>query len=376
MSFLLPLSLLTGGALFAVAVVTGLRRRAAPELPPAGAAPADGEVVVLLPVRDEERNLLPCLDTLLAQTVRPRVLVIDDGSRDATRRLAEERAAGEPRLEVISAGELPPGWGGKIHALHAGHVHLLRRRGGPPRWVLSTDADTRHHPELLARALAATERWELDAVSVAGHQAARGAAENLLTPVVFALLDLLLGDWELAAEAECEPVANGQFILLREEALRRAGGFAAIRGRAIDDVALARRLDDTGSRVGFLRAQDLLRVRMYRGFGAVLRGWRRNLGGLFGPRPGRAALTLIALVAAPAVLVADLATGSWWAAAGLWFLGASASSSLRGTSGHHPAWALLFPLDALLLALTLALGVVDWHRGELAAWKGRSMEAR
>src|SRR5690606_32900857 len=151
-------------------------------------------VTVLLPVRDEEANLDPCLDTLLAQTARPEVLVVDDGSTDRTLERARRRAAAEPRLTVIEAGPLPAGWGGKVHALSVAHRHLRERPGGPPRWLLSTDADTRHHPELLARALAAAARHRLDLVSVAGRQEVAGAGENLLTPPVFALLDAVLGD--------------------------------------------------------------------------------------------------------------------------------------------------------------------------------------
>lgn len=361
-------------ALLLVAGRVAWRRRTAPALPPAPADPPD-DVTVLLPVRNEEADLPRCLDTLLAQTARPRVLVIDDGSTDATPALAAERAAAEPRLRVIRAGPLPDGWGGKVHALHRGYEHL-GEGGEPPAWLLSTDADTRHHPHLLARARAAAGAHGLDAVSLAGHQRVRGMAENLLTPAVFALLDAVLGDWRRAARGDGPPVANGQFILVREAALARAGGFAAIRGLAIDDVGLARRLAATGSRVGFLRAPELLRVRMYRGVRAVHRGWRRNLGGLFGPDPARSALAFLVLLLPPLLLTACLLATAWLPALLLWLAGASASAVLRHGSGHHPAWGLFYPLDSLFLAVTLVQGFVDWRRGRLLPWKGRTVEAR
>lgn len=363
-----------GAALLLVAGRVAWRRRAAPALPPAPEDPAD-DVTVLLPVRDEEANLPRCLDTLLVQTARPHVLVIDDGSTDATPALAAERAAAEPRLSVIRAGPLPDGWGGKVHALHRGHEHLLEQ-GPTPAWLLSTDADTRHHPHLLARARAAADADGLDAVSVAGHQRVRGPAENLLTPPVFALLDAVLGDWRRVARGDGPPVANGQFILLRQTALARAGGFAAIRALAIDDVGLARRLAATGSRVGFFRAPELLRVRMYRGFRAVHRGWRRNLGGLFGPDPARSALAFLVLLLPPLLLAACLLATAWLPALLLWLAGATSSAVLRQSSGHHPAWGLLYPLDSILLAVTLVQGFVDWRRGHLLPWKGRKVEAR
>ena len=187
------LAALLGAPLVILVVGTHLARRWAPALPFAAAAPA-AAVAVLLPVRDEEDDVGPCLDGLLAQTVPASLLVVDDGSTDDTaRRVAvrAHRAGGSPRLALVAAGPLPDGWRGKVHALDVG---FCRTALGDDGWILATDADTRHHPELLARALAAAAERGLDCVSIAGFQEARGAGENLLTPPAFALLDAALGD--------------------------------------------------------------------------------------------------------------------------------------------------------------------------------------
>jgi chlorobactene glucosyltransferase len=372
------LSIALGAGLLGLALRTAWRRRHAPGLPAAPAfavdrSPRPPDVTILLPVRDEESNILSCLKTLLAQTDRPLVRVIDDGSADATaalaRQAAEEqaRAEGTPRLEVREAGPLPPGWRGKVHALAAGE------KGVRTPWILSTDADTRHHPELLARCRAAAEAGGLDALSIAGGQEARGLGENLLVPAVFAFLDTLLGDWRPAADGTGAPVANGQFILLRREAWERCGGFEAVRNESIDDVATVACIRRQGGRTAFVRAPGLLRVRMYRGAAEAVRGWRRNLGGLFGDAPRLVAATLAVLLLPPAVLLAALAAGQWAAALFLWGAGALSSLLFRTGSGNAPLYGLLYPCDALLLAAVLALGVVDRRRGRLANWKGREI---
>lgn len=364
-------SLLLGAGLLGLALRTAWQRRHAPGLPPGPPDPPETpQVTVLLPVRDEEANVLPCLDTLLAQTDRPEVRVIDDGSTDATAALVTERGRSEEgsRLRLMEAGPLPPGWRGKVHALSVGE------KGIETPWILSTDADTRHHPELLARARAAAETHDLAAVSVAGSQEAEGTGENLLIPTVFALLDALLGDWQPAADGSGPPVANGQFILLRRDAWERCGGFESVRSEAIDDVATATRLREKGYRTGFFRAPDLLRVRMYQGASEAFRGWRRNLGGLFGRQPGTVSRTLAVLLVPPAFLVGCLATGRWPAALLVWSAGAASSVLLRTGSGNRPAYGLLYPLDALLLAGVLTLGALDRRRGKLVSWKGREMK--
>jgi len=310
---------------------------------------------------------VPCIETLLAQRGEPRVRVIDDGSTDATHSLVAARAAEEPRLELATAGPLAEGWRGKPHALWVGS------RDVAVPWLLLTDADTRHHPDTLARTRAAAEAGGLDAVSLAGWQEARGAAENLLIPPVFALLDALLGSWEAAAAGGGPAVANGQLILLRREVWERAGGFPTVRAETLDDVAIVRNLRAAGSRTAFFRAPDLLRVRMYQGAREVVRGWRRNLGEFLHRRPGQVAVILALLLVPPAVLAAELVLGAWAAAALLWGSGAAASALLRSGSGHRPAWGLLYPCDALFLAAVLFLGVRDRRGGRLTPWKGREI---
>jgi cellulose synthase/poly-beta-1,6-N-acetylglucosamine synthase-like glycosyltransferase len=358
-------ALALGVTLLGLALRTEEQRRLAPPLPPPSSL-SGGEVTLLLPVRDEESNVLPCLDTLLAQTARPRVRVIDDGSTDATVLRVRGVAERDGALTLLDAGPLPPGWRGKVHALWAGS------RTVTTPWLLLTDADARLAPDLLARALAAADAGGLDAVSLAGRQEARGAVENLLVPPVFALLDVLLGDWRSAAAGGGPAVASGQFLLLRREPWEACGGFEAIRSETLDDVAAVIRLRERGSRTAFFREPGL-RVRMYRGAREVIRGWRRNLGGLFGRRPGLTLAVLAILTVPPLALLALSLAGRWVETVLVWAAGAAASAVFRASSDNEPAWGMLYPLDALLLAAVLALGVIDRRRGRLASWKGREI---
>jgi cellulose synthase/poly-beta-1,6-N-acetylglucosamine synthase-like glycosyltransferase len=366
-------ALALGGGLLGLGLTIEERRRQAPRIaagePPCPAARgvAPPPTLVLLPVRDEAANIGPCVAALLALAGRPCVQVIDDGSADATVRLAAALAAGEPRLTLSAAGPLPAGWRGKVHALWVGS------QGAGADWLLLIDADVRVNPAALERALAAAEGRRLDAVSLAGQQEAHGLAENLLVPGVFALLDALLGDWETAADGGGPPVANGQFLLLRRAAWESSGGFAGIRGEVLDDVAIVSAMRRHGHRTGFFRAPDLLSIRMYHGFREVTRGWRRNLGGLLGLRRTATVAVLAVLLLPAAAMAGALATGRGVAAAILWTAGVAASGLLRTGSGHSPAWALLYPLDALMLAGVLAAGSHDRRRGRLLSWKGREL---
>jgi cellulose synthase/poly-beta-1,6-N-acetylglucosamine synthase-like glycosyltransferase len=363
-SLALSFSLLLGAGLLGLALRTEERRRRAPALPlPLSSPPA---TTVLLPVRDERLNVEDCISTLLGQTASPRVRVIDDGSTDGTAEIVTRLAAGERRLALLAAGPLPPGWPGKVHALAVG------AEGIETSWLLSTDADTRHAPDLLARAHAAAAERNLDAVSLTGFQEVEGLGENLLVPPVFALLDAFLGDWAAVADGAGPAVANGQFILLRREAWEACGGFGSVRAAPIDDVAVAAGLRARGFRTAFLRAEGL-RVRMYRGFGEAARGWRRNLGALFSHLPGTTAAILALLLLPPLTLAGFALTGRWVEALLLWTAGVAASMLSRAGSGHPPAPGLLYPLDSVILAGVLLLGVLDRRRGRRVSWKGRTL---
>jgi glycosyltransferase involved in cell wall biosynthesis len=362
------LALVTAFAALAVGLRAALPRVTAPRLEPPATPPAAPPAVdVLLPVRDEEANLASCVASLLAQSVPVSVLVLDDNSSDRTAAIAADLATGDPRVVLESVPEPPAGASGKVAALAYG----ARRTSA--EWLLALDADARPAPDALERALATAGARGLDVLSLAARQRTPVVGEALLTPLVFALLDLALGDWRRAADGEGEPVANGQFLLIRRSALAAIGGYDAIATEPLDDVALARRLAAAGFRVGFLRAGAALSVRMYRGAGAAFHGWRRNLALVFGARPARP-LAWAALLAAPgAVALAALATQRPRTALAAWAAGVLASAVARAGTGSSPLWGMLHPLDALALFGTLALAARDHRRGRLARWRGREL---
>lgn len=360
--------LLVATAVLVGAARVALARARAPVLPPAASNPP--RVTVLLPVRDEEENVAAALVALAAQTVPLEIRVLDDGSNDSTAAIVAALAASDRRIQLFAVPPPPEGANGKVHALAWGLA------GVDSDWLLAVDADARPAPEAVARALAAAGETRLDAISLAARQRVATVGEALLTPLVFGLLDAELGDWRRAARGESAPVANGQFVLVRRAALLAIGGYAALALERLDDIALARRFTAAGFRIGFWRARDLLEVRMYRGFVATFRGWRRNLALLFGGRP-RLVLGAIAAALLPATVgVASLVAGSSRLAFLSWLAGAAASALLRAGTGSSALFGALYPLDAVASALCLLAARRDRARGQIAAWRGRSLELR
>ncbi|MFZ0479975.1 MAG: glycosyltransferase family 2 protein [Terriglobales bacterium] len=240
------------------------------------------EVSIVIPARNEEASLGECLQSLVAQTgVAFEIIVVDDGSTDRTREIAE-RFSG---VQVISPGPFPAGWTGKNNAVIAG--------AGAARaeWLLFTDADTVHLPGSLARALAEAKREAVDMLSYSPQQVVESFAEKIVMPIVFAELAAEYPPAKVRDQSSGIVAANGQYILVRRAAYDSIGGHTAVAGEILEDVALAKTFRRAGLRIYFRYGGDAVCARMYRNWEQLREGWTKNLALLF-PHARRRAFLL------------------------------------------------------------------------------------
>jgi glycosyltransferase involved in cell wall biosynthesis len=102
-------------------------------------------VSVIIPACNAERTLVETVESVLAQTLQDiEVIVIDDGSTDATQEIARSFAARDPRVRVIVQAN-----GGVADARNAG----IRAARAP--LVSPIDADDLWHPKFLEKVHAA-----------------------------------------------------------------------------------------------------------------------------------------------------------------------------------------------------------------------------
>jgi dolichol-phosphate mannosyltransferase len=116
--------------------------------------PTDRRLLVVIPTYDERDNLPGILDRVAAAVPSAHVLVVDDGSPDGTGELADERAAADPRVQVLHRA----GKGGLGAAYVAGFRWALERDYDA---VAEMDADGSHAPEQLPDLLAALDRADV-----------------------------------------------------------------------------------------------------------------------------------------------------------------------------------------------------------------------
>ena len=362
-------------------LVLGWHRRAIGEVASEPSGPPS--VSVVIPARDEERTLPRLLGSLAAQDPTPtEVIVVDDGSSDRT--AAVGRAAG---ARVVAALSPPDGWAGKPWACQqgvdasSGEVLVLRA------------ADTWLAPDALARLIAVHGALAPEGLlSVQPHHHVERPYEQLsLFPNVVAIL--AAGIWLPTTRVGSRRsegtrpslsstrtrrgvVAFGPCLVTRREALAAVGGFGAVRGEVLEDVALAAAYQREGRPVAALSGAEAVGFRMYPdGLGHLVEGWTKNLAGGAGRAPLLPTIGAVLWVAALAALSAEavLRPSSWVALA--WALAATQFWWLARRAGTFSPWAaLLFPIPLwTFVALFLRSA---WHRvvRRRVHWRGRAIE--
>ena len=348
---------------------------------PADPPPDAPLLSVVIPARDERRNIEACLRSVLGASYPALdVVVVDDRSSDGTGDVVRALSREDARVRLIENPELPDGWFGKPWACTTG------ANAAKGEIICFTDADACHGPALVARAVREMQANRLDMLSVAGRQELGSFWERIVQPHVFWMLGTRYGGTEAVNRSRKveDKIANGQCIFVRRDAYEAVGGHGAVREHVAEDVALAQHLFASGKRTALILGRDELTTRMYTSLREIMAGWRKNVfaGGREAMPFGRLgqvifpALLLLmpiltlapplvlagaAVVGAPALItiaaaIAVAAALATWAVVYRWM-------------GVPVRYALLFPLGAAVFAV-IALQAIG--RGSRVEWKGRA----
>jgi len=345
---------------------------------------AGGRLVsVIVPARNEEDNLPILLDSLLQTAYAPiEILIVNDRSTDGTSAVARRYSDLDPRVRLVEGEELPAGWFGKPWACVQGY------RAAKGDLLLFTDADTRHAPELLGRAVGALESERRDLVTVIGRMLCGSFWERVIMPIIGALLAIRFHPTAVnRARTASEVIANGQFILVTRESYEAVGTHAAVKHEVAEDLAMAQLYFRAGRPQLFTFGLQLLGTRMYTSLAGLVEGWSKNVyvGGRrsFPDEPVRRALipfmfsvgALFWLLPPAVLLLALLGVAPAWLAPAAWATGLSTLFWVLfdGGFGINALYGLSYPLG---VAMTGWIFARSTRRGERRIeWRGRTYSA-
>ncbi len=249
-------------------------------------------VSIIVPARNEEKNIERCVRSLLAQDYpRFEVIVVDDCSEDATGQELARIGSSDSRLTVIQGKPLPEGWMGKAHAISQGY------RQAKGDWLLFTDADTFHEPYLLSRVMGFVLPSPVSLATALGRQVEPGFGVSLLNLAVLSYIFMVSDRKGLADSKSRQSLVNGQYLLMTREAYEAVGTHEAVREYSSTDVSLGYLAKLRGFLVLGIDAGEALQTTMYFSFADAYRGWSRSLvNGIWtalGPALGSVALLLL-----------------------------------------------------------------------------------
>ena len=307
------------------------------------------------------------------------VIVVDDHSTDGTGDIARAIAASRRAAARDRGARASRRWFGKQWACATGAreargelLALHRRRHAP-----------RARPAAARRERAA--RRGADLLTLAGHQEMHSFWERIIQPQIFGCSSIRYGGTEHVSNAKrpADVIANGQFILMRREALRRrrrprrgarsrgrrSGAGAGVRAREAPRSCCCSRMRPFSTH-------------MYASLAELVAGWRKNIyaGGrnaALGGAVGRASIRRSARDAADWYShrrscsarrcrravdgVARVVGRSWWES--------RCCSGRSSIASWRAVWyAVLYPLGVVMV-FYIAVGAVA--RGRRVEWKDR-----
>jgi hypothetical protein len=328
-------------------------------------------VALLVPARDEATRIAECLRSLQAQQGVPdlEIVVLDDGSTDATAEIVRTVAGHDPRIRLVAGRPLPDGWLGKPHA--CAQLAALT----DAEVLVFVDADVVLTPHAVAAVLTLMRRFDL--VSAYPRLVTRTPAERLIQPLLPWLWLTFLP--LRAMERPSRPslvAAGGQFLAVTRAGYERCGGHAAVRDAVLEDLALARALVRRARPISLVDASALARCRMYESWDQLRSGYTKSLWAA-GGTPA-ATVALVALVVGvyfgPVLAVA---LPGWPLACGIAYLLSVTGRIVSAAATRGRIWpdCLAHPIAVAVLAFLAVSSVVGHRRGTLS-WKGRHLGAR
>lgn len=335
-----------------------------------------GRVSVLVPARNEQATIGACVDAILAQEHDlHEVVVLDDGSTDATPEILAQRAENDPRLRVLTGSGLPDGWVGKPHACHV----LGQNATGD--LLLFVDADVCLDPRAVGRIARLLDRYEGQVLTAVPAQQTGSLIEHIVLP----LLHLTYTAWLplFLVHASRDPrllAANGQVLAVRRDAYDHIGGFESVRSEVVDDMAFCGRAKALGQRVVFADGSTLASCRMYASASEVWRGFSKNLYEGVGASPVRLLAVMVTyflafvlpyLALPAAVLLPELLVP---AVCGV-LLNLQLRVVLAVRFKHRPISVLAHPV-AVMVLLAIALNSWRWAQRGTIRWAGRTYASR
>jgi len=238
----------------------------------------NGLVSVLIPARNEEKNIANILNDLQNQDYQNiEIIVFNDQSTDKTEEIVAEFSRNDSRIKLINSNGLPEGWLGKNYACYS----LSKHAKGD--FLLFLDADVRISNDIIINTIGHSIKHNLGLLSIFPKQIMMTLGERIAVPnmnfILLSLLPLILVRKSKYASLSG---ANGQFMLFNSTNYFDTNPHELMKADKVEDIEIARYFKNMNIPIVCLTGNNTIKCRMYEGFSEAVNGFSKNVINFFG----------------------------------------------------------------------------------------------
>jgi cellulose synthase/poly-beta-1,6-N-acetylglucosamine synthase-like glycosyltransferase len=237
------------------------------------------EYSLLIPARDEEKNINNILNDITQFKIKPQeVIIFNDNSTDKTKEIIESYYNSIQNLRVIdNLYPAPPnGWLGK----NWGCYNLAQNT--TTEYLLFCDADVRLKSDFYKYILYAKSN-SAQLLSLFPYQITTGFGVKLVIPIMNWILITLL---PLFFVKKCSwssfSAANGQFMLFLKESYKEIEPHQILKSSRAEDIEICRLYKKRKKRCITLISNKSVQCKMYSSFKESINGFSKNIVQFFG----------------------------------------------------------------------------------------------
>jgi chlorobactene glucosyltransferase len=226
-------------------------------------------VSILIPARNEEKNIENCIKDCLNQTYQEiEILVLNDNSTDLTEKVIKKFS---DKVTLLSGEEVSSGWLGKNWACH----QLSQKANG--NLLLFIDADVRLKPEAVGYAVTTMKMFDVKLLTIFPTQIMKSFSEYLIVPLMnWLLLSFLPLKLVHKSKKKSFIAANGQFMLWDKDFYFSLGGHLSVKNKSVEDMEFARIVKLKKEKMITLLGGNLVFCRMYSNLNEAINGFSKN----------------------------------------------------------------------------------------------------
>ncbi|MEK7433602.1 MAG: glycosyltransferase family 2 protein [Cyanobacteriota bacterium] len=235
-------------------------------------------VSILIPARNEEKNILTLLNSIKNQDYQNiEVIVLDDNSTDNTFNLVNNFCETYNKFHIIQGQELPKNWLGKNWACYQ---LSLKAKGD---FIIFLDSDTVIFPDLINSTLNYAKEKKLSLLSIFPDQITITNSEKIIVPFInYVLLTLLPLQLVRFPYFSSISAANGQFMMFEKENYKKNNWHELVKNNIAEDVTIVRKMKTNKDKVAVLLSNGLIKCRMYNNLDECIKGFEKNILLIFG----------------------------------------------------------------------------------------------